>query len=150
MRCLVITVIAVCFALALPSTGNAIDIWHSNTVWAGQGMCAFTFTLDGQDVQMETPSGVNDLTLEIMLLNEDRKELGSPVTVRLEQPFADSEATRYAQFFIEGDCGAETFGISKATGIIGGRQQDLLETRQITPVKFEPKGIILPAEYSEQ
>jgi hypothetical protein len=138
-----------CFALALPSTSKALDIWHSNTVWAGQGMCAFTFTVDGQDMQAEAPAGVSNLTLEIVPLNEGLKELGSPVTIRLTETFADSTATRYEQFFIEGDCDAETFGISKATGIIGGRERDLLESRQLTPRKFEPKDLILPAKYAE-
>ena len=152
MRHLTAILLMVCFTVALPSASHAIDLWHSNTLWLNQGMCAFTFTLDGQSILFDasTDGGVRDLTLEIMLLDEDRDELGSPQTIRLSEPFADSEATRYAQFVIEGDCSAETFGIAKAAGIIGGKQRDLLEIRQLTPTKFEPKGIILPAKYSEE
>lgn len=33
-----------CLLFAAPT--HAIEIWHSNTVWANQGMCSATFTLD--------------------------------------------------------------------------------------------------------
>lgn len=152
MRRLTAIMLTACFIVVLPTASHAIDIWHSNTLWLNQGICAFTFTLDGQSILFDAPSGggVSDLDLEIMLLDEDLYDLGSSLIIKLTQPLAESDATRYAQFVVEGDCNAGTFGISKAIGMIGGKQRDLLETRQITPRKFEPKDIILPVEYSEE
>lgn len=37
---------AACVMGALSGQAYGLEIWHSNTVWAGQGMCAASFTLD--------------------------------------------------------------------------------------------------------
>ena len=151
MKSLKTLVLAVCLAVALPTASHAIDLWHSNTLWYNGGMCGFSFTLDGQDIVFDVSAGggLSGLILEIVLLDENLDELGPPQEIRLAEPFADSDATRYAQFVVEGDCSAEVFGIGKATGIIGGKTLDLLEARQITPTTFESKSIVLPAKYGE-
>lgn len=145
-----LALLALCFVLIPPASAGAIDIWHSNTFWINRGICAYVFALDGQDMQFEDPPGMGDVTLEIVLLDKDLEEIEDPLAVRLDGPLADCEATRYRQFTLEGDCNAETFGISKATGVIDGELVDLLDTGKITPRKFEPVKIILPDKYSEK
>lgn len=141
---------AFCFALILPTSARAIDIWHSNIFWINRGICAYHFALDGQDMQNQNPPGVSNIVLEIVLLDEELEEIEAPHTVQLDGILADSEATRYMQFALEGDCAAETFGISKALGVIDGRPVDLLEAHKITPRNFESLKIILPPKYSEE
>jgi len=40
-------------AMCLTMPAQAVDFWHSNTVWANQGMCSAVFSCD---------SGMQDIT----------------------------------------------------------------------------------------
>lgn len=79
--------------LSLPSWA-VIDIWHSYTVWANQGMCAVAFTLDGGGSD-GSARGIGLLEIAVDVLAKSGKRLDSD-TLKVE-PFSDSEATRYRE-----------------------------------------------------
>ena len=125
MRRLVITVIAVCFALALPGESKALDLWHSGNGWV-QGMCSYEFTLDGQREQFDSMSGISSLIFGVHGYEADDPD--NPFTYELEVgAFADSDATRYAKTYWEGQCGINQFVIYKALAVIDGKPHDLLQ-----------------------
>lgn len=39
--------------VTMPGQAYGLEIWHSNTVWANQGMCAASFTLDSGEVKVQ-------------------------------------------------------------------------------------------------
>lgn len=125
MKRLAVVIIAVCFSLALPSTGNALDIYHSNNGWV-QGVCSYEFTLDGQREQFESAEGISILLLGVHGYQSDDPD--TPFTQELEVgAFADSDATRHAKAYWEGECGIRRFVIYKALIVIDGKPHDLIQ-----------------------
>lgn len=78
---------------------SALEIWHSNTVWANQGMCSATFMLDSG------MSEVGPLEIGVELVN------AQGVVVAIDtlnvDAFGDSEATRYQTTFLEDEAACE-------------------------------------------
>lgn len=117
--------------LTLPA--HAIDIWNSNTVFANQGQCTATLTLD---------SGLDEyrqLRMQVAVLDK----AGRRVAVQtLDIPtIGQSMAERYAEGYISGEelCGeALQLQITSATAVVNGKRIDLLRTGQLTPRAFRP------------
>ena len=132
--------IGVAFLLMVfASNAPAIEIWHSNTTWAGQGMCAYEFTVDAQGGH----GGIENFTVDITLLDGSGKPLGDEITADLNGPLGDSNATRYGQFLVEGDCEAKSLRIKKATGTVSGKPVDFVKEKQLAPRKFKPLPIAI-------
>ena len=131
--------------MLLASNAQAIDIWHSNTTWAGQGMCSYAFTLDAEG----SDAGIEKFTVEILLLDESGKDIDGGHTAILDGTLGDSNATRYGQFCVDGDCGATSFGVKKATGVVSGKTVDFLKEKNINPRPFEPLKIRLASPTAE-
>ncbi|ASM77898.1 hypothetical protein VITFI_CDS2120 [Vitreoscilla filiformis] len=118
-------------SLALPA--HAIEFWHSNTVWAGQGQCSAVFTFD---------SGTEDtknLQVAVNLLDKAGKKLASG-TLEVQQ-FGQFSANRYADAFLESEetCADDLIiTVAKATAIINGKRVDLLKTKTLTTREFKP------------
>jgi interleukin receptor mimic protein A len=122
----------------LVAPAYAIDFWHSNTVWAGQGQCSAVFTFD---------SGLEDIKkLQVLVsaTNRSGKRVAAGV---LEVPqFGQSSATRYAEAYLEGEDLCEdnlTIRVTKASAMIDGKRTDLLNSRILTARKFHPYEIYI-------
>ena len=134
MRRLVITVIAVCFALALPGESKALDLWHSGNGWV-QGMCSYEFTLDGQREQFDSVSGISSLILGVHGYEDDDPDNPFAHDELEIGAFGDSDATRYAKAYWEGQCGITQFVIYKALAVIDGKPHDLLQENALHVVE---------------
>lgn len=124
---------------SLAAPVHAVDLWHSNTVWAGQGQCSAVFTFD---------SGLEDikkLQVSVSATNRSGKRVASGV---LEVPqFGQSSATRYAEAYLEGEDLCEddlTITVTKASAIIDGKRTDLVKSRILSDRKFRPYQIHIP------
>ncbi len=127
------------WAVLFASGASAIEIRHSNTTWAGQGMCVYEFTVDAQGSQ----GGIENFSVDISLLDGSGKPLGDEKTADLDGILGDSNATRYGQLFVEGDCEAKSLRINKATGSISGKPVDFVKEKQLAPRKFKPLPIAI-------
>ena len=133
MRRLAVFIIAACFTVALPSIGNALDIYHSGSGFV-QGVCSYEFTLDGQREQFDSLSGISSLILGVHGYEADDPD--NPFTYELEVgAFADADATRYAKAYWEGECGIRQFVIYKALAVIDGKPHDLLQENALHVVE---------------
>ena len=140
MRRLAVIIIAACFTVARPSIGNALDIYHSGNGWV-QGMCSYEFTLDGQREQFDSLSGISSLILGVHGYEADDPD--NPFTYELEVgAFADSDATRYAKAYWEGECGINQFVIYKALAVIDGKPRDLLQENALHVVESPLKDAV--------
>lgn len=116
----------------LAAPAYAIDFWHSNTVWSGQGQCSAVFTFD---------SGLEDikkLQVSVSAINRSGKRVASGV---LEVPqFGQSSATRYAEAYLEGEdlCDDDlTITVTKASAMIDGKRTDLVKSRVFVARDFK-------------
>lgn len=140
------TLSAACAMVALSGQAYGLDIWHSNTVWAGQGMCAAVFTLDSggafgdrlQDlrialsaVDIQTNNPVTQLFLEV-------DELG------------DGSANRYETVYWESELACEDnlrLVITEADAIVAGQARDLLADGYLNIREFVPYRIDIDANF---
>jgi hypothetical protein len=116
------------YTLEQESSAAPILLWHSNTGWV-QGMCSYQLTFDGQGIFFESATGVERLTLSVDVFDAQGNRLASD-TIDTE-PFADSNATRMAISYWEGDCEAKRIVIWKAEAVIDGSKVDLLKAGQL-------------------
>ena len=115
-------------AAAQASNAAPILLWHSNTGWV-QGMCSYQLTFDGQGVFLESATGVEKLSLSVDVFDAQDNRLASDTL--FTEPFADSDATRTAVSYWEGDCEAKRIVIWKADAVIDGETVDLLKTNRL-------------------
>ena len=117
----------------IASPSQAIEFWHSNTVWAGQGKCSAVFTFD---------SGMEEITnLQVAVsgfTKEGRQVISSTLTVH---SIGVNSVERYAEAYLEGEevCSDElTIVVTKATAVIQGKTLDLLKAKMITAKSYRP------------
>lgn len=118
-------------SFALPA--QALSLWHSNTVWAGQGQCAATLTFDSGLDKIEEL----ELLVSAVSAEGESIELGK---IQLET-FGESSAERYSSALLEHQllCDEETtLFINQAAAIINGEYIDLIQMRQLEARKFKP------------
>lgn len=120
--------------LNLPA--QAIEVWHSNTVFGGQGQCTATLTLD---------SGLDEfrqVRLQATVLDKAGRRL---MAQTLDLPsIGASSAERFAEVTIDGEalCDEQLqLQITSATAVANGKRIDLLRTGQLTPRVFKPMPI---------
>lgn len=115
---------------------QAIEIWHSNTVFAGQGQCAAALTLDsgGEEYQQ--------VRLQVALLDKGGRRVA---TQTLDLPaIGQSSAERYADVLIEGEAACDSslqLQITAASAVVNGKRVDLVRTGQLTARDFRPMRI---------
>ena len=117
---------------------SALEIWHSNTVWANQGMCSATFTLD---------SGMEEtgpLEIGVELVNAKGVVIASD-TLSVEA-FGDSEATRYQTTFLEGEAVCEDDLSVRFTSLaqVAGQQKQPLPLSDLQIRDFKPFRLVNP------
>ena len=124
---------------------HAVEFWHSDTVWAGQGMCAASFTFDSG---MEP---VSNLRVSLSAIDEAGHNIDSLV---LDIPeFGSSSAERYVTELWESDTACDdnlTLLITSASATIDGKRQDLLKSGGLRPRLFKPFTITLDAPSAAQ
>jgi len=117
----------------LAAPAHAVDLWHSSTVWAGQGQCSAVFSFDSG---MEE---IRNLQVSVSAANKAGKKVASGM---LEIPqFGQSSANRYADAFLEGEeiCADDlTIVVNKATAIVDGKRTDLLKSKALSARDFKP------------
>jgi hypothetical protein len=117
---------------------RAIDFWHSNTTWAGQGMCAASFTFD---------SGLEHVQkLQIALTAVDRSGKSRASTVLEVPEFGLSNASRYGEAYWESEVACDeklALVVTRATATLEGKPVDLLKTNDLQVRNFKPFGITL-------
>lgn len=112
---------------------HAVDIWHSKTVWAGQGQCSASFTFDSGLKE------IKNLQITVTAVSNDGDKVASGV-LKVSQ-FGQSSVDRYAVAFLEGEEICEddlTIVVNKATAIVDGKRTDLLKSKKITARDFKP------------
>ena len=134
MRSLLPVVSLTC--LLLPNLAQAVEFWHSSTIWAGQGQCSAVFSFD---------SGLHEVT-DLRVAVKAVSPEGETVMegeLAIDQ-FGQSSAERYADAFLEGEavCSEDlTIQIEEATARLDGRHIDLIATQSLTPRDFRPLPI---------
>lgn len=127
-------------ALASSFNAHAIDIWHSDTVWVNQGMCAATFTLDGGGSD-GSGQGIGSLEIAVDVLGKSGKLLQKD-TLEIE-PFSDSDATRYQTAHLVGENYCEdnlTINITRITETVNGKKR-VLPLSEWSSRDFKPFNI---------
>ena len=132
-----------CFASATFATDTsnlgAIDIWHSNCVFANMGMFSAEFTFDGLGIDE-----INNLKVSVNAIDKSGKVITSGV-LEVDQ-FGGPGAGRYASAFLESQdiCSdGLTIVITKASAVINDKKIDLLKSKLISIRKFQPYKILL-------
>lgn len=123
---------------ALSAPAAALDIWHSDTIWGGQGICVATFTLD---------SGGDSISrLSIGITASDRKGESVGAFVLEVPDFGASNAERYATATWESEAACEedlTLSITAAHAVIDNQRINLLKESRLTTRDFKPFKIQL-------
>ena len=118
----------------------ALEIWHSNTIWANQGMCSATFMLDSG------MSEVGPLEIGVELVN------AQGVVVAIDtlnvDAFGDSEATRYQTTFLEGEAVCEDDLTVRFTSLVtvSGQSKTTLPLSELQIRVFKPFTLINPQQ----
>ncbi|MEE3664499.1 IrmA family protein [Brenneria sp. g21c3] len=128
--------------ITLVTIGNAhaIEIWHTDTVWAGQGACSAQFTLDNGGVFGE-PVGKLEISVDVL---DKSGKVQQKDTLNVE-PFGDSDATRYQTALLEGEnyCESDlTINITKVAEIVGSEKK-ILPVSEFTTRKFKPYTVLI-------
>lgn len=123
----------------LTAPAYAIDLWHSNTVWAGQGQCSAVFSFD---------SGMEDIKkLQVSVSAAKKSGKGVASGILEVSQFGESSATRYAEAYLEGEdlCDDDLIiVVNKAVAIVNGKRTDLLKSKMLVARDFNPYKIKLP------
>ena len=120
-------------------SAQAIDFWHSNTVWANQGMCAASFTFDSG---MEP---VEQLKVSMVALEKGSNKVKGQTVIELEE-FGTSGADRYAIGYWESELACDDnlyMVVTEASAYIDDLREDLLATGRLNVREFKPYQIVI-------
>lgn len=137
-KCLLALAISSSFwAGSVSANSPSIEIWNSDTVWAGQGICSAVFTIDAgwQDAPL------TDLKIAIEAIGNDGSKLAAEV-LEYAGPIGDSNATRYDRAFWESEEACEdnlTITVLGASARVEGKKIPIT----VTPRSFTPFQIII-------
>lgn len=111
-----------------------VHLWHSDTVWAGQGMCAATFTVDGG-----FDDAIESLQIKISAIDAKGKTVAQD-TLEFPGRVGGSTADRYGQALFESAEACDDtrrIVVQSAAGSIGGKQQNvMIDTREFKPFRI--------------
>lgn len=135
---------ALCLLGAMSGPAYGLDIWHSDTVWVGQGMCVASFTLDGGG-----PFGdrIKNLRINLVAVDDKTNSVVAQESIAVED-FGDSNATRYGSMFWEDELACDPnlrIVISAAHATVEGQERDLLAEGYLKVREFVPYRISLDA-----
>ncbi|MCU6665921.1 IrmA family protein [Silvania hatchlandensis] len=129
-------VVSMLAGLLFVAPASALEIWHSNTVWANQGMCSATFMLDSGMTE------VGPLEIGVELVN------AQGVVVAIDtlnvDAFGDSEATRYQTSYLEGEAVCEDDLTVRFTSLtlVSGQNKKTLPLHELQIRAFKPFMLI--------
>ncbi|UYM58279.1 MULTISPECIES: IrmA family protein [Leclercia] len=125
-------------SLLFMAPASALEIWHSNTVWANQGMCSATFMLDSG------MSEVGPLEIGVELVNVQGVVVAID-TLNVDR-FGDSEATRYQTTFLESEAVCEDDLTVRFTALVtvSGQSKKTLPLSELHIRTFKPFTLINP------
>ena len=132
-------ILSIIFAL-IPSSGFCIDIWHSNTTWAGQGYTAYSFTLDGGDV-LEFTGGAENVSITVDVYEDNVKKDSQVLEI---SQIGSCEADRHQLVYLLTNAienKPSKFVVSKASAVIEDEPVDLLAAKRISWREFVPVQI---------
>ncbi len=120
---------------------HAIEVWHTETVWAGMGQCSAHFSFDGGGLD----DALHDLRVEATLTDESGAARGE-IELHVDE-IGGSSVARYASDIVEGEelCGYLILTVTSATAQADGKTVDLLATRQLRAREFRPNSIRIGA-----
>ncbi|MGO3130577.1 MAG: IrmA family protein [Alcaligenes sp.] len=125
---------------------QAIQMWHSDTVWANQGMCAANFTFDsGLD-------RVQQLKVHIRVLDKKTNNVVAQDVIELDE-FGGSNADRYATGYWHSGIACDEdlrLLVTQASAVIEGVHVDLLAKRELEIRPFVPYEITIQAPRAAQ
>ncbi|MFB2831465.1 IrmA family protein [Aeromonas jandaei] len=115
-----------------------LEIQHTDTVYANQGVCAYHFSLDS--------GGADEFGhLYITLQFNDKKGKALAESTLEVDPFGGSSATRYGGGFTEVNCEqveqAKSIAIIQATEVFANNQVVRLPVSTFTPKFYQPLKI---------
>lgn len=115
---------------------HAIEMWHAETVWAGQGMCSASFSFDGGGAMGGDP--IQKLRVSVAAYKAGKKVDSGILEV---EQFNTCNADRYAGALLESEAMCNdnlTIVVTKATAIVNGKKTDLLKTGDLSIREFKP------------
>ncbi len=133
-------ILSIIFAL-IPSSGFCIDIWHSNTTWAGQGYTAYSFTLDGGDVLVDFTGGAENVSITVDVYEDNVKKDSQVLEI---SQIGSCEADRHQLVYLLTNAienKPNKFVVSKASAVIEDEPVDLLAAKRISWREFVPVQI---------
>ena len=133
-------ILSIIFAL-IPSSGFCIDIWHSNTTWAGQGYTAYSFTLDGGDVLVDFTGGAENVSITVDVYEDNVKKDSQVLEI---SQIGSCEADRHQLVYLLTNAienKPSKFVVSKASAVIEDEPVDLLAAKRISWREFVPVQI---------
>lgn len=133
-------ILSIIFAL-IPSSGFCIDIWHSNTTWAGQGYTAYSFTLDGGDVLVDFTGGAKNVSITVDVYEDNVKKDSQVLEI---SQIGSCEADRHQLVYLLTNAienKPSKFVVSKASAVIEDEPVDLLAAKRISWREFVPVQI---------
>ena len=136
---------AACVLGAMSGQAYGLDIWHSDTVWANQGMCVASFTLDNGG-----PFGdrLQDLRISFVAV-DDTNSVVAHESIAVED-FGESNATRYGSMFWESELACDSdlrLVVTEATAIVEGHERNLLTDDYLSARDFVPYRIDIDAHF---
>ena len=132
------------FSMLTFQYAHAIEIWHTNTSWVGQGMCSASFLIDSQGEE------VLDLKLAFTAIDSDNNDVD--VFVFNIPIFGDSNATSIERKFWESSTACDDdirLKVTLASAEINGKKVDLLKTNMLSVRDFRPFEIQIPGRNTE-
>lgn len=140
------TLSAACAMVALSGQAYGLDIWHSNTVWAGQGMCAAVFTLDSGGAFGDR---LQDLRITLSAVDTQTNNPVTQLFLEVDE-LGDGSANRYETVFWESELACEDnlrLVITEADAIVAGQARDLLADGYLNIREFVPYRIDIDANF---
>ncbi|NAW67814.1 hypothetical protein CAG54_03120 [Vibrio sp. V27_P1S3P104] len=134
MKAIILICITISSFLTLPA--YAVEFWHSNTVWAGQGQCSAVFSFDSE------MNEIIDLQLSVSAFNQVGEEVASGV-IEIAH-FGQSSADRYIDAYLESEAFCDeqlTILVKDAQAIVDGQPINLLKSKMISARDFKPFNI---------
>jgi len=111
----------------------AIEMWHADSAFAGQGMCAAKFTFDSGGLDT-----IQNLRVSVTAYNAGKKIDSGILKVN---EFGNCDACRYAEAFLESEAMCNdniSIIVTKAIAIVNGKNTDLLKSNQFSIRAFKP------------
>ena len=139
-----------CVMVALSGQAHCLDIWNSNQVWAGQGMCAASFTLDSGGAFGDR---IQNLRIALAAIDIETNNLVTQIVLDVDD-FGGDNARRYETAYWESELACEDnlrLVISEARATVEGQVRDLLADGYLQVREFVPYRINIDAQlFSEQ